>query len=643
MAKIRLGRRKLGVALVGISSLVIALVIVSPGGGASAQSTTLSVDTTQQLTEGGTFQGFGINDNTGRLWSQANAIHGVTMTNDYDWNTYVGPRLAALHPAFARELVDLTWFAYNQTNRQMYDDATLATDSCVQNGFTYAGPNETVESGCHEQAPPSGGWTQNSPAGAYFSSRHVSSEAGDTASIPCTNCTGFQYFAITGPNEGIASVQVDGGEAVDVPLTSPVQSGPVYTTPALSAGSHTLTITVKSGTVNVDAVAELGEPGIVYTWDSPLMHGFVTDLEELQSVGSQAILTISQIAPWMTGTPSDVQLNTGADGKPAANYPMPTADASHIDDWTTAIVALLDYLKSIGINNVMAIGAPNELGDVDAVANLNAGYAALRLALNSAGYDDIQLFGPDMFGSTQPVITAKKDKGLNTNLKFYDWHAYYGSGADIGPFYSQQHSLSLSVKKPVWITEFGERATGNNTWTQLPTFLINGVNSGASAMAEWDFVDMVFGGAPVSSNKPSLLWGLLGPGPTYTPKTSFYAFSDVTAHTEAGSQVFPVSCSGTCSGVQVAALRDGNGEDAVLVYNTTAKNWAADITYNGPDVGNETLYKYQINPASLPTTTQPDQLLSYSKAVSTISANTFLVSVSGKSFAVFSATNPIGP
>jgi hypothetical protein len=416
-------------------------------------------------------------------------------------------------------------------------------------------------------------------------------------------------------------------------------SSVVFDSRPLAAGPHTLTITVGppnagGGKVIVDAVNEVGEtPAISYTWDSPEMNGFVQDLSNLQATGTKIILTIGQISPWMTGTTGDINVG-GTDGKPSAGYPTNVSDYSA---WTSAITALLDYLASQSITNVIAVGAPNELVDLSDATQLNAGYTALSTVLTSGCQNGdqalcVQLFGPDFRRSD--ITTARGDTTLDSTLGFYDYHAYYSVGElNVGNFASDLTAIASHSTKPVWITEFGEDTggtTGSSAWQSYAKFMIQGLDYGAAAMSLWNFQAIVFsgGGAP-----PDPFYSLVGPASGgYTPTFTYYAYSSVTAHTLANSTVFSTTCS-NCTNVQMAVLRSSSGANAILVYNGNTTKWSATVDYGAPV--SDTLYRYVINSS----TVTSGNLIAYDKVIAP-SGSTYAIGVPANSFAVFSSINP---
>lgn len=96
-----------------------------------------------------------------------------------------------------------------------------------------------------------GFWAQDPDRpGAYFADEHHSGSTGDVASWTFRG-TGVQVFGATGPTGGIAAVSVDGGPdtAVDYWSAAPAEQVPVYRSPPLPDGTHTVRVRV-TGSAN---------------------------------------------------------------------------------------------------------------------------------------------------------------------------------------------------------------------------------------------------------------------------------------------------------------------------------------------------------------------------------------------------------
>ena len=137
----------------------------------------------------------------------------------------------------------------------------LALNTDESAGYTYDDVDPALAyTGAWTHAGPSAGYTN----GDYDSTESWSTTAGDTMKVTF-NGTAVQWIAPKNTNGGIASVSVDGGTPVNVDTYA--ASGKefqqvLFSTTGLTAGSHTLTITVtgnknpasSSDTVVVDAI-----------------------------------------------------------------------------------------------------------------------------------------------------------------------------------------------------------------------------------------------------------------------------------------------------------------------------------------------------------------------------------------------------
>jgi hypothetical protein len=139
---------------------------------------------------------------------------------------------------------------------------TVVVDAFVAN------PKTTVShwQETHPSATYSGGWTQASSSLAWSGSG-VSTPpdlpltaqetylAGETVTLPFRG-TAISWIGYKGPDGGIATVQIDGGTAIEVDTYSPtikVQEV-LFTASGLADGNHTLTITA-TGNKNADSSA----------------------------------------------------------------------------------------------------------------------------------------------------------------------------------------------------------------------------------------------------------------------------------------------------------------------------------------------------------------------------------------------------
>ncbi|CAM5382752.1 hypothetical protein SALBM311S_00776 [Streptomyces alboniger] len=114
---------------------------------------------------------------------------------------------------------------------------------------------------------------EGAPANPYQGTNSWTETTGESVDFAFTG-TQLTFRAITDPGHGIGAVSVDGGTPVDVDLYSATRTGdvPVWTSPTLSDGPHTFTLTstgrknaASSGTAltvdRIDFVGEAPVPG----------------------------------------------------------------------------------------------------------------------------------------------------------------------------------------------------------------------------------------------------------------------------------------------------------------------------------------------------------------------------------------------
>ena len=117
--------------------------------------------------------------------------------------------------------------------------------------------DDTVTGSGSDEFAYTSGWTACSSCsqanGFYDGTAHYSNTTGASTTFTFVG-TQAQLFGVRGPDEGIASVSIDGGTAIDVDAYTPIRTEdvPLFTSTLLPSGTHTLTITV-TGTKNASA------------------------------------------------------------------------------------------------------------------------------------------------------------------------------------------------------------------------------------------------------------------------------------------------------------------------------------------------------------------------------------------------------
>ncbi len=128
--------------------------------------------------------------------------------------------------------------------------ATAPSGVIVDDGILGSGSNQLAYSGSgwgHCTVPPTGGLCYPS---YYGGTESVDSVTNDYVTLAFTG-TQAAYYAVRGSSRGIAGVSIDGGGETSIDLYASATQGnmPVYTSPVLANGAHTLKLRV-TGTRN---------------------------------------------------------------------------------------------------------------------------------------------------------------------------------------------------------------------------------------------------------------------------------------------------------------------------------------------------------------------------------------------------------
>jgi probable HAF family extracellular repeat protein len=142
----------------------------------------------------------------------------------------------------------------------------LATSNNLHGLITVLGPNDNGSNTLYLFAPISihdetgaairyaGGWTRTALAGAYGGFVKQSATAGATATLTFTGAS-VSVIGARGPGLGSAGIRVDGQSKGTISESGAARARFRLTTVFFAtAGTHTITITVKSGTFKLDAI-----------------------------------------------------------------------------------------------------------------------------------------------------------------------------------------------------------------------------------------------------------------------------------------------------------------------------------------------------------------------------------------------------
>ncbi|MEY9892475.1 hypothetical protein ABIA31_006152 [Catenulispora sp. MAP5-51] len=169
----------------------------------------------------------------------------VGPTGDaYGIATLGGYQLSAGSPALASGTVVPNWGQEIPANDGQ--DLWGNLNGTVPNRGAYSGAGTGAPTRIDDTAASyTGSWGNAGCAGCYGGANHYTNSTGAAASTTVTGST-ISVFASQTSDNGIAAVSIDGGPAVNVNLYTPgsaVFGQLVFTSPRLTYGSHTVTIT----------------------------------------------------------------------------------------------------------------------------------------------------------------------------------------------------------------------------------------------------------------------------------------------------------------------------------------------------------------------------------------------------------------
>jgi hypothetical protein len=154
--------------------------------------------------------------------------------------------------------------------------ATSISFTVGTNSLTKIDDNNANNTGAIPQVAYSGAWSQSSTALANNFDGTVTSDniGGDNATVTFTG-TLITLYAVESPTAGSAQIFIDGNSPAQVNLYSPTAMiAPVFTSPLLTAGSHTIIVKVASGNVAIDDfVVGRATPTLAWAKPADLIYG----------------------------------------------------------------------------------------------------------------------------------------------------------------------------------------------------------------------------------------------------------------------------------------------------------------------------------------------------------------------------------
>src|SRR5262249_6704378 len=192
------------------------------------------------------------------------------------------------------------------------------------------------------------------------------STGGDPATVTFTGTLITLYAALT-PAGGAAQIFIDGNSPAQVDLTSATSAiAPVFTSPLLTAGSHTIVVKVVSGTVSIDRFV-VGPATPTLAWATPADLTFGTALD-----GTQLDAFVSNF-PGFAGTFSSSR-GAGTALPVGQNQPLPVTftPADTVNYATANATVLINGVKATPVITWTGPATNMTFGQALGPAQLNA-------------------------------------------------------------------------------------------------------------------------------------------------------------------------------------------------------------------------------------------------------------------------------
>ena len=272
-----------------------------------------------------------------------------------------------------------------------YNASGESTPSFEQSATTLSSYyNDNVTGTGQNQFNYTGTWYSENNSNASYGTVRYSSTTNDYVTFTFTG-TQIKWYSDPGTNGGIAAVSIDNGAETTVDLYSSASPRPwntvMYTSPALSNGTHTLKIRV-TGTKNasssdkwifIDGVEVITSgtsyaiPGKVEAENYSAMSGIQT--EATTDTGGGLNVGYVDLGDWM-----DYSVNVATTGSYTVEYRVASINA-------TGQMQLKSGATTLATTNVPNTGGWQAWTTVTATVNLNAGVQTLRVYASSAGFN----------------------------------------------------------------------------------------------------------------------------------------------------------------------------------------------------------------------------------------------------------------
>ena len=197
------------------------------------------------------------------------------------------------------------------------------------------------------------------------------STGGDTASVTF-NGTLITFYALTSPTAGSAKLFIDQNVPIDINLAAATTSvQPVFTSPLLSAGSHTILVKVNNGSVGIDRFV-VGPATPTLVWATPTPITFDTPLN-----GTQLDAFVSNFASFpgtLTYTPTMGTILPVGNNQVLSVTFAPSDSTDYISSTAQVLINVVKATPTItwlGPNTDMTFGQVLGPDQLDATATIN--------------------------------------------------------------------------------------------------------------------------------------------------------------------------------------------------------------------------------------------------------------------------------
>ena len=515
--------------------------------------------------------------------------------------------------------------------------ATITVDDAIQgtgpDQFAYTGSSWGHASG------------EGAPANPYDGTNSWTGTTGDTVSLTFTG-TQLTFYGVTDPGHGIGAVSLDGGAPTDVDFYSTARTGDValWTSPTLSDGPHTFTLTATGrknpasggAFITVDRVTFVGEappPGHTSLTIDPSGTGRTFDgIGAISGGGGNSRLLInypepqrSQILDYLF-TPNYgaslqiLKVEIGGDtnstdgAEPSHEHTRGVIDCTAGYEWWLMEQAKKrnPHLKLYGL----AWGAPGWPGNGNFWSDDTINYLLDWLGCarqhglsidylggwNERGYDKtwyeklhatlaadhlpIKVVGADSGTDVADAIAADPQFADAVDVEGFHYPCSGGDGGDAVT--CSTSDTALNSGKPLWASENGSQDENSGAPALIRSITRGYLDGGMTAYLNWPLIAAIYPNLPYDTvglmvaNQP---WS-----GAYSIGKSLWTTAQITQVAQPGWHFVDAS-SGYLQGNRsngsyvTLAAPDGSKYSTVVETTTASFDQVADVTVNGAHAG----------------------------------------------------------